>query len=183
MENIKEGYTRVSTILGQWNSFAHINPDVLANKCRIGTNVHAKIAAECEGIFIDLEPDEEGYFESWERWWEKEELSSKLLKTEQRFYCDDLMITGCVDALVAVDSHLIIVDYKTSASANKKMWALQAAFYHYLVKSPYTNLKNEVWFPRLKKEGKKATHYKFEITDELWETCLSALKTYRYFNA
>ncbi len=183
MENIKEGYTRVSTILGQWNSFAHIDPDVLSNKCRIGINVHAKISAESDGIFLELQEDEEGYFESWKKWWDKEKIASKAVFNEQRFYCDKLKITGCVDCLLQEEDDLLIIDYKTSASANKKMWAMQAAFYHYLAKNEGHKMFNQVWFLRLKKDGKKATLYKFEMTDELWDTCLAALNTYSYFNA
>lgn len=179
---IKEGYTRVSSILGQWNHLAHINKDVLANKCRIGSNVHAKIAAEMDGIFLQLESDEEGYFQSWEKWWIEEDLDPFLRFTEERFYCDELMITGCVDAIFVDPEGGCIVDYKTSASVNKKMWALQAAFYHYLARKIHPHIKNEVWFVQLKKDGKPGKTYKFEITHDLWVSCLSALTTYRYFN-
>ena len=54
---IKEGYTRVSEILGKRSDFSMIDPQVLANKCRIGTNVHERINLEIQGIFMDSEDD------------------------------------------------------------------------------------------------------------------------------
>jgi len=182
MEEIKEGYTRVSSILGQWNHLAHIDKDVLANKCRIGTNVHAKIGAEIDGIFLDLEADEEGYFESWNKWQKEERLDYSQMMTEERFYCDELKITGCVDAIRIEEERGTLLDYKTSATPNKRMWALQAAFYHYLVKKSGKKIEDEVWFIHLKKDGKVAKVYNFEITPKLWEVCASALHSYRYFN-
>lgn len=179
---IKEGYTRVSSILGQRNSFAHINKQVLANKCRIGTNVHAKIGAEIDGIYLDLQPDEEGYFESWRKWWEDAGINPEIVESEERFYCDKLKLTGCVDAIVEAQNVVLIIDFKTSASANKKMWALQAAFYHYLVSQSGREIDNEVWFVQLKKDGKRAKLHKFEITPALWKVCECELHSYRYFN-
>lgn len=183
MEKIQEGYTRVSSILAQWNHLAHINPKVLENKCRIGTNVHEKISSSIEGIYIELQSDEEGYFESWEKW--EEELQIVFVETEKRFYCDLLKITGCVDAIIhpsSDESTLHIVDYKTSYSVNEKMWALQASFYHYLANKCLGEISTEVWFVHLQRDGKKAKSHVFHCENKLFEVCLSALMTYRYLN-
>ena len=179
---IKEGYTRISKIIGQWNQFAHIDPYVLENKCRIGTNVHKKIDAELHGIFIEPLHDEKKYFESWEKWWEKEENNLTIISHEKRFYCDKLKLTGCIDALVTDGNRKFIIDYKTSASVNKKTWSLQAAFYHYLVSENELQIDDEVLFLKLKKDGKTPASYRFKITPDLWSVCQSALSTYRYFN-
>lgn len=181
MEEIKKGYTRVSQIIGQWNQYSHIDPHVLANKCRIGTEVHEKITAEIEGIFLEIGEDGKGYVESWMEWKESHSSTLNYLETEKRFYCHDLKITGAVDAVVEIGDLLVIVDYKTSATANKKIWALQASFYHYLVNKemqtdPY------VWFVHLKKDGKKARNVEIHCTEDLWEVAKSAFHTYRYFN-
>ena len=177
METIKEGYTRVSTILAQWNHLAHIDKDVLANKCRIGTNVHAKIAAETDGIFLELQPDEVGYFESWKKW--KEEAEMEMEKTEARLYTEEFKITGCVDGFTKGD---ILLDYKTSASANKKMWALQASMYHYLAEISGWQPNTDFLFIHLKKDGKKAKEIWVECTHTLRSVWMSAIETYRYFN-
>ena len=184
MSEIIEGYTRVSQIIGQWNQFAHIDPDVLANKCRIGTEVHEKIAAECEGIFIESSEDTKGYVGSWLKWVKRYNEEGEYVATEQRYYCDELMITGAVDAIIEIGDLTVIVDYKTSAKANPKTWALQGAFYHYLVnKNREGTTDPYVWFIQLKKDGSKAKEIEVHCTEDLWEVAKSALHTYRYFNA
>lgn len=179
---IKEEYTRVSKILNQWNQLAHIDPKVLSNKCRIGTNVHEKINAELQGIFLDLREDEKNYFHSWEKWWKESEMSSNLVCTEKRFYCDSLKITGCVDALVKGKNGMHVVDYKTSHSVNKKIWPLQGAFYRHLASLSGDKISPDVWFVKLAKDGKKGRVYHFEIDDYIWDVCQSALETFRYLN-
>ncbi len=182
MEEIKEGYTRVSSILGQWNHLAHIDKNVLDNKCRIGTEVHQKIGAEADGIFIETGRDTLGYILSWSTWKNECNEGAKYIATEKRFYCDELKITGCVDAIMEIGDLRVLVDYKTSATANKKMWALQGAFYHYLATKNGIDLDPHVWFIHLKKDGKKAKEIEIHCTEELWEVAKSALHAYRYFN-
>lgn len=177
MEEIKEGYTRVSEVLSQWNQFAHIDPHVLANKCRIGTEVHEKISLEEAGIFIETSEDTKGYLKSWVKW--KEESEMEIIETEKRLYCEELKITGCLDAYTSGET---IIDYKTSASANKKMWAIQASFYNYLANANGWETADEVMFLHLRKDGKKAKEVWVHCTEELWEVAKSALHTYRYFN-
>lgn len=181
MQQMKDGYTRVSEIIGQWNHLAHIDPQILANKCRIGSEVHEKIAAETEGIFIDTEEDTKGYLQSWNKWKEEHEKKGCYFEIEKRLYCDHLKITGCVDALVKTGDMLTVIDYKTSASANKKMWALQASFYHYLAVQNHYDVTDVVEFIHLKKDGSMAKTVVIHCTEELWLTAKAALLTYRYF--
>lgn len=180
MTEIKPGYTRVSSILGQWNHLAHIPKHILDNKCRIGTNVHEKIAAEIEGIYLELEMDEEPYFHSWEQW--NEQKNCEIVQTEKRYYDERLKITGQLDALLVQNDKLYICDFKTSASPNLLMWQLQATFYHHLCKPHHENLAREVIFLKLSKEGHQAIEYIFEPTAEVWKVCEAALQTYHYFN-
>ncbi len=185
MEEIKEGYVRVSSILAQWNHLAHVNPSVLANKCRIGTNVHEKIAAETEGIYVGLQEDEQGYFESWQVWQEEVKKDMNFIKIETRLYCDKLKITGCVDAFVNTNQkkdELYLIDYKTSASVNKKMWALQASFYHYLAVVNGYKIHTKSMFVHLKKDGKKAKVHPFECDAKLFAISMCAFRTYQYLN-
>ena len=183
MQDIKEGYTRVSDILGQWNHLSHIDPNVLENKCRIGTNVHNCISAEINSIYMPLEEDEKGYYDSWLEWHEKYKKSIAFIANEKRFYCDEYKITGCVDAIIALEGEgQVLVDYKTSSTANKKIWALQAQFYIYLAGKNGYSLQGGAWFLKLKKNGKLPTQYSFYPTPDLWKTCKGAIFNYRYFN-
>jgi hypothetical protein len=45
------------------------------------------------------------------------------------------MITGQMDAIIDSPDGPILIDYKTSAKANEKIWNMQAHFYWYLVKA------------------------------------------------
>lgn len=182
MEEIKEGYTRVSQIISQWNHLAHIDPHVLENKRRIGSEVHEKIAAESQGIFIPTEEETKGYIGSWLAWGKKVNPTAEYEIIEERLYCDELQITGALDAILRIGASSVIIDYKATASVHKKTWALQAAFYHYLaVKNGY-GVDETVWFIQLKKDGGNARQVEIECTEELWEVAKSALHTYRYFN-
>jgi len=182
MKNIKEGYLRVSDILSVWCDFSNIDPYVLSNKCRIGTNVHAKIAAQKELIYIELQEDEKGYYDSWIKCKEKYFKDCETIEAEKRLYCERLKITGCIDCLIKKDRKNYVIDYKTSARPNLKTWSLQAAFYHYLCRVNDYVIEPYVFFVQLKKDGKTAKIHKISIDDELRRTAEAALKIYRYFN-
>lgn len=177
---IKEGYTRVSEILSPWSDFSHIDPVVLANKCRIGTNVHERISCDEGGIFVELQEDERPYYDSWIAW--RKENPVEILHSERRMYSDTFKLTGCIDAIVESGSKKILLDFKTSASANKKMWALQGALYHWLCIENGDMISDEFWFLQLVKNGKGAKLHKFFITSELTLSAISAVNIYRYFN-
>lgn len=178
---IKEGYTRVSEILSPWNDFSMIDPDVLENKRVIGVNVHAAIEGEKSGIFVPLEDKEQGYFDSYDEW--KKSLGNEVVQeaAEQRFYCDSLMLTGCVDAVFSWGGEKVIVDYKTSASVNKKNWLIQGALYLYLARQVYEGVSDKVIFVHLKKDGKIAKNREFDITAEVMDLAVSAVKVYKHF--
>lgn len=182
MEEIKEGYTRVSQILGQWNHLAHIPTHILENKCRIGSEVHDTIAAEVEGIYLEGQEDTKGYIQSWTQWAIERQDDIEYLLTEKRFYCDNLKITGKVDAIINLGESQVIVDYKTSAKAFEKMWALQAAFYYYLIIQNNVHVDPHVMFLHLQKDGTKAKEIDIYCNEELREEAMRALGTYRYFH-
>lgn len=181
-EPIREGYTRVTEIFRQWDRFGNICPDVLARKAELGTNVHHAIKAHFEGIFYPLSDKESLYFDSFVRW---HKLTNPTFHdVEFRMYDDNLMITGAIDALVTLQNsnELILVDYKTSASADHKFWPLQAGFYHMLVKDSGRPISDRVLFIQLDKEGKMPKVHEYFITPTIMAVCLASLATYRYLN-
>ena len=56
---IKEGYTRISEILGFFTSFAGIDPGILQAKAMVGTNVHKAIDCFYNNVFYPLSEKEE----------------------------------------------------------------------------------------------------------------------------
>ncbi len=182
MEDIKHGYTRVSEILNQWDRFGHINKDVLENKAAIGTRVHEAIKNHHDGMYTPLDAAASGYFDSYIKW--EEENKPKLIQSEVRYYCDNMMITGQIDALVKIEGEEspVLVDYKTSAQENAKIWPLQAAFYHYLVSSSGLDISNKLIFVKLDKKGNLPKICEYTYNKTLWDICVSAWKCYKYLN-
>jgi hypothetical protein len=182
MDIIKPGYTRVSTILQQWDTYGHIDQDVLQNKCRIGTNVHEAIAGHGSGIYTPLDCVEEGYFASYLKW--AEAVKPTYIQSEQRYYCDDMHITGQIDAIIKMpgDERPMLLDYKTSAAESPKMWPLQACYYYYLCVHNGLELSPRLLFLQLQRNGDVAKIYEYTYSQRLWQVCVAAWTTYRYLN-
>jgi len=183
MDQIKQGYTRVSSILGQWDTFGHIDKAVLQNKADLGTRVHEAIDNHHKGLFVPLDDKANWYFESYIRW--DRLTNAKIVKNEERYYCDKLMITGQIDALIELpgESKPVLVDYKTSANESPKIWPLQACFYHYLVTQTGLDISDRLIFLKLDKNGELPKVYEYKYTKQLWSICHSAWLTYTYLNS
>jgi len=122
-----KGCVRVSDILKRFYSYGDVDPEVLAAKAAIGTNVHKAIIQDCDNEFVVLETDRaQAYFESYKRWNGKRPN----IRQVPRLYCHDLKITGECDGLLDGFS---LIDWKCSASANVRIWNMQAHFYWYLL--------------------------------------------------
>lgn len=178
MEEIKEGYTRVSDIIGQWDEFGHIDKKILSNKAEIGTRVHDCIEALCDGLPMSPQGRDLDYVKSWNLWFDT--VQPKIVCREQRLYCDALKITGKFDALMEESSGLVLLDYKTSATASPKKWPLQGAFYHYLAKKNGFEVQDRVVFLQLQRDGSLPKIFEFQVTKDLMNVCISALNCYRY---
>jgi hypothetical protein len=127
-----KNYVRVSDILARLQNFGSIDHDVLAAKAQIGTNVHESIQKYILKQPYEHKCDRErAYFNSFLQWYEK--ADPKYLVMEARLFDDNLMITGQMDAIIDSADGPILIDYKTSAKANEKIWNMQAHFYWYLV--------------------------------------------------
>jgi len=181
MEQIKEGYTRVSSILSQWDRFGHIPKDILKKKQRIGTEVHDAISSFTNMAFIPVSKEAQGYFDSFLEW--QKDSGFNLIHSEQRFYCDKLKITGKIDAVAESRSgDRFLIDYKTSASKDAKIWPLQGCLYHYLATVNNLTLSKNFFFVQLFKDGSPAIAHEFTISNTLANICKAALLTYRYLN-
>ena len=120
----RENYTRVTHILSPFSGLDAVKPEVLAHAAERGTKVH-KI---CEGIvagFGDIGTDEEtwGYVESFKKWWES---GIEVVSMEERFWDDELCITGQVDLIIKTEAGNAIVDLKTTSKVSKS-WPAQGS--------------------------------------------------------
>jgi hypothetical protein len=133
-------------------------PDVEAMskaKGEIGTRVHALIEdyLQAKPLFYSPQSREEAYFESWRMWYDKK--APEIIMKEKRLFCDELMITGQVDAVMSFDGMPVLVDYKTSSAEGKladgsSSWAMQAHFYYYLLTQNFVQVSDKMLFLQLR---------------------------------
>lgn len=179
IEHNGKRYARVSDIIKPFGKYYHINPLVLANKCKIGTLVHEAIADDLEGNFPCLKPDAMGYFNSFLQW--KEALSPTFTQSECRYFCDEKMISGQIDCLINLPTGPklpTLVDFKTSAQESKETWPMQAHLYGYLL---YTNgiaVCPRFLFVKLSKNGSLPEVFEYLYDPNTNAKCLSAIDDY-----
>lgn len=139
LEVIKEGYTRVSTIVGAFKDFSGIPKKIFENKRRIGTEVHGMIEQYFDGSTVDknkcMFPRSLGYYQSFLKW--KKDTEFNVIAAEKRYYDDTLKITGKVDLVADFNGEVGIVDFKTSAAVDHVGWGVQGYFYWYLLNYGY----------------------------------------------
>jgi hypothetical protein len=189
---IKEGYTRVTEILRPFSGMGKIDPAVLKNAGSRGTAVHRYIDSVIsnEPLFGGIEEDVRAYtnsdehfdkemmkIESMTKSFELWNFGKNFIKKPERFYCDELKITGDCDQIYQDDEgNFILVDFKTSCSEGST-WFLQGSAYSYLAKLNKYQI-DRIEFVKLLKNGKAPKVYVYEENMDLFRCCL---RIYREF--
>lgn len=174
--HVKNDYIRVSHLLDPWKQWKGISQDTLDFKAQIGTNVHEAINCHIIGLPVpELTDRERNYFESYLRWEDLEKPIYSL--TEERFYNEDLMLTGQIDGII--DG--MIIDFKTSSIALHKQWAIQLGWYYKLAEYNSIDVIPRAFMLQLKEKAPAKKH-EYEITEELIGICESLYNIYVYFN-
>lgn len=179
MQETHSQYVRVSEILARLQNFDHIDVNVLEGKQLIGINVHEAISMSIKDDFPCISKKELGYFNSFERW--RKATNPVFTLSETRFYDDELMITGQIDALVNFpnDSKNVLIDFKTSVSESPVIWPMQAHFYHYLlVKNNIPQVAERFLFIKLDKYGEMPKVYEYLFDSNLLNKCKLEAKIY-----
>jgi hypothetical protein len=170
----RENYTRVTSILYPFSGLDKLDPEVVDNAARRGTQVH-KI---CEGIIsglgeIGVDEETRPYVSSFLQWWN---IGHEVLMMEQRFWDDDLEITGQIDLMIREKDELYLVDLKTSSKPSLT-WPAQGAAYAYLAMK-YGHDVKKIRFLHLLKSGKAPKIYEYPVDDEFF---LSIYRTWKHF--
>jgi len=180
---IKDGkkYVRVSDVLRPLKDFSGIPEAILEKKREIGQDIHKAIDEDINGTFPIIFPNTTGYFESYDKW--VHEIKPNFVETEARYYDDEKMVTGCVDALALMpgDSLPVLLDWKTSASEDPVVWPLQAHLYYYLIASHNRKVAKRFLFVKLSRNGELPKVYQYqydsnlmahamELIDKFWTT-------------
>lgn len=172
-------YARVSDILKPFVDFSGISQEILNNKAALGTSVHDAINKEIEGHMVVLEGKAGRYFHSFEKW--RAIINPVFVETEVRYYCDEKMVTGCIDALAHLEGEkkAVLIDFKTSAQESPT-WIMQAHLYYYLLIAAGKDVSDRFLFIKLDRDGAlpKVFQYKFDCSiakkcmkaiDDFWE--------------
>tara|TARA_R110000868_G_scaffold396050_1_gene668085 strand:- start:1003 stop:1596 length:594 start_codon:yes stop_codon:yes gene_type:complete len=180
---IKKDYIRVTELLKPWQDWGNIPKDVLEAKAEIGTNVHDAIAMHAMGLPIPILTERESrYFDSYLKWEEYE--NPTYICTEQRYYDEDLMLTGQVDAIVSFPGRPEgrILDFKTSSKALPLHWPIQLGWYYMLCLKNNVHISETAMMLQLKDNGSPAKSYVYPLTHGILGVCKSLYESYIYFN-
>ena len=180
-EIIKTGYTRVSKILGMFQDFSHIDPNILKLKCEIGSQVHNAIEAHYKKEFYPTCLRAQEYYAGFKNALEGELQNYKPILLEKRFYSEELLLTGRIDGIFENEGKKTLIDYKTSAQANKKVWGLQLALYCMLMKENGIADVSQAKVLHLKRDGKFKL-IDLSPTEQDFELAKRAVKLYFHFN-
>ncbi len=170
-------YARVSDIIKPFVDFSGIDEGVLNRKAELGTRVHEAIQQEIAGEMESLPQSETGYLESWKRWCAV--LDPQFVQSEKRYFDDQRMITGCIDALARFPSEekLVLVDWKTSANESPVTWPMQAHLYFYLACGEHA-LQKRFLFVKLDRNSNlpQVFHYKYD--QNIMARCMGAIDNF-----
>lgn len=185
---IKDGkeYRRVSDIVSPFRGCiqGHLKA-VMEQKALIGTEVHELCTHyACHGELGSATTDRVGnYVQCFKDFHDENPMFDGVLLSEERFFDDELMLTGQVDLvyrLVDSDVHML-VDLKTSAKAERYQWGVQGTLYAKMLQDAGIELADTFIFLQLHDtQGKPPTIHPFpkwkenlpeliEITKEIIE--------------
>ena len=182
MEEILEGYTRVSRFLSMIKDLSHIDPVVLKNKADLGTAVHEAIhtyITQHRKRKIFTNPKEEGYLDSYILWHKL--INPKYTHLETRLYDHQLKITGAFDGLGYVGGKLALIDFKCTSQASHETWPLQGTFYDHLIQvnNMVPDSIPRYLFIQLSPYGRMPKVHEYLPTPEKLAYCLNLVKLYR----
>lgn len=172
-------YPSVTQVLGLYNDFSMIRPEVLEHAAKRGTAVHKRCNAYALNLVcLQTDSETQPYFDSFRNWfnWYVESV----LMTEQRLTCDKYCFTGKPDmvAMLKGDKHSTLIDFKTPVTPGKT-WPAQLAAYQYLAKKSYDPKRTGALM--LSPKGQIARFIEYSDTATHLNAFLSALNAYRFF--
>ena len=156
MSEIKENFTRISSISSAFANFHSIDPKVLKNAADRGERVHKIIFNIMSDLPVPSEmydyngQDLKPYLESWSQFFSPY-LGSKMILQEERIDDEVSMLTGEPDLIIEHEGKIKMFDWKCSYAVGKH-WKLQGSGYHYLASTANIEV-DEICFVRLAKSG------------------------------
>lgn len=188
-QNMKDTtkFPSVTTVLGVYNDFSGIRPNVLEIASSRGTEVHGICSAIAQREWVpDIPSDCAPYVLSFQQWFDKNIKEVHLV--EQRLIDMVYGFTGCPDLVLTMrDDARILVDLKTP-QVKGKLWSSQLAAYRYLIKEGSLSdgtsprlLVDRVGSLRLSAKGSSPIFDEYQDSTMDFVAFLAALSAYKYF--
>lgn len=171
-------YLRTTAAIKKDKEFDRIPSAVLHHKQILGTNVHQAIDDDLRGdLPLGLMPGCIGYFQSYRSW--RDGVNLSIVQNEQRYFDDELMLTGCIDllAMLPYEDTPVIIDWKTSA-AESPSWILQSHLYGYLLSKNNITTSKRYIFVKLHPLGASPDIFEYLYSPESYRDALSCVKRY-----
>lgn len=166
-------YIRVTDPLYPLSGLQFVDKEILKKAADRGTLVHSLANAIMDNIGVfNVDPNIQGYIDSFMQWIPEKQFADR----PDRFFCDELMITGECDCLYKEGEGLVLVDLKTPASEGKT-WKYQLSAYAYLARKAGLNIVR-VEAVRLSKAGGKPKTYVYEENFGFYLKCLEIYKEF-----
>ena len=169
----------VTQVLGLYQDFSGIRPDVLARAAERGTAVHRICSALVQGLWVPSIPEEcRGYIESFRLWMPYIE---ETVLVEKELVDKKLGYRGRPDWIGRIrgDKTLTVLDWKTPL-AKGRLWQAQLAAYGHLAEVNLGPI-GRIASLRLKPDGKKPILDDYRRDPHDMAAFVSALNAYRYF--
>ena len=183
MPNPNSKYPSVTQVLGPYAGLECVRPDKLAAACDRGTFAHQACLAHAEGNFGFVNPEVQGYFDSFKLWFDS--FVSEVVCVEPLWESHKWGYCGSPDLLLILFNprgakEIDIWDLKTS-KASGKTWPGQLSAYRNLALENGYDRIGRVGSLRLKEDGSMPLADEYQYSDRDFAAFLSALNAYRYF--
>lgn len=160
-------YPSVSTLMRPLSEahYEGIDMSVLAKAAERGTIVHNAIENFILFGIEDIDPQYEGYFLAFKKWWK--EVNPVALGSECAVYHRVLQYAGTADLPVVIGGQKILVDVKTSANVNRMLTGIQLEAYDKAFESHGFTFDGKAIL-HLKKDGKYSWRFYPHNDEESW---------------
>lgn len=182
-------YTRVTTPLSIYSGYEKVPEVILDYAADRGTRIHKYCELYAHDmLFGQVDEDCIEYVQAFVNWYDAE--VREVLFTEERLYCNDLLIQGMPDMVCKLKTRPpgfkpVLIDIKTSLKYSKT-WDLQTAAYKYLCLKNGYEIGDRIVVHLHKDANFDTIEYKDTHQDTLYDehliTYQACLKAYRYFS-
>jgi hypothetical protein len=169
-------FPSVTRIISPYVDYSMVPEGVLLRATERGLRVHQACAMIARGGFPVVSPDDQGYLDSFCRWFE---YVNRVLAVEEELRDEQLGVVGHPDLIVELrDGRIIVPDLKTPVT-KRKTWKLQLALYQWLARNFHPVGSCSV---QLKANGTMPHVDYLDDFSTALVTAIGLLNAYRYLN-